>query len=124
MYLIETLFIFQLYFFLFKQDSGKEYPHVMKRLWSGRPPRKRRMGTVQSVTWRVRTSVTARATRWVTSAMAMGTKGVQRTSSGRFKCPKRLSLKLSVIFVKKINQLFWICLRNLRDVLNHLNCTN
>lgn len=59
------------------------------------------MGTVQSVTWRVRTSVTARGTRWVTSAMAMGTKGVQRTSSGRFKCPKRLSLKLSVIFVKK-----------------------
>lgn len=54
------------------------------------------MGTVPSETWRVRTSVTARGTRRVTSAMARGTKGVQRTSSGRFKCKKK-KIKLNII---------------------------
>lgn len=54
------------------------------------------MGTVASGTWRVRTSVTARGTRRVTSAMARGTKGVQRTSSGRFKCKKK-KIKLNII---------------------------
>lgn len=54
------------------------------------------MGTVPSGTWMVRTSVTARGTRRVTSAMARGTKGVQRTSSGRFKCKKK-KIKLNII---------------------------
>lgn len=41
-------------------------------------------------------------TRRVTSAMARGTKGVQRTSSGRFKCKKKIKLNIISNFCEKL----------------------